>query len=354
MRKVLYMIAAAAFALSCSPEVNPEYTPKEPEKETVIDRNAFAKGADISWATQMENEGMKFYNDKGAETECTALMKQLGFNSIRLRVWVDPELGWCSAGDVLVKALRAQKEGMRIMIDFHYSDTWADPANQMTPAAWADYDIEQLKKAVTDHTVSVLTLLKENGVDVEWVQVGNETRGGMLWPLGKYENGKNYADLTTAGYDAAKSVYPECKVIVHLDSGNRLDLYQRIFPVLNNNGGKYDLIGMSLYPCTWSDDLGGYPEDWKTATDNCLNNITNVFNLYGKNVVICEVGMPVSKPEASKEMLTYFLAGAKESGHCEGVFYWEPQAPEGYSGGYGLGAFQNGKATIALDPFRNQ
>ena len=155
---------------SCIKAVNPQYTPKEKEQESVIDREGFAKGADISSITQYENEGIKFYDSKGAEKECTALMKEIGMNSIRLRVWVNPTDGWCSAEDVLVKAIRAQKLGMRIMIDFHYSDTWADPGNQITPAAWADYDMFRLNLAVRQHTSSVLSLLKDNGVEVEWVQ----------------------------------------------------------------------------------------------------------------------------------------------------------------------------------------
>ena len=353
MRRITYILTILLAVTACTKGVNPEYVPKTEEQRPMADKTAFAKGADISWVTQMENEGMRFYNSEGVQTECTELMRQIGFNAIRLRVWVNPEEGWCSAGDVLVKAMRAQKEGMRIMIDFHYSDTWADPANQTVPTAWESHDIMQLQQDVTDHTTEVLSLLKRNGVEVEWVQVGNETRGGMMWPLGAYENGQNYTELTNAGYDAAKSVYPDCKVIVHLDSGNRLDLYQRIFPVLERYGGRYDLIGMSLYPCTWNDDLGGYPEDWKTATDACISNISKVNELYGKNVVICEVGMPVSKPQMAKDMLTYLLSGVKETGHCEGVFYWEPQAPEGYSGGYGLGAFSGNRPTIALDPFKD-
>ena len=111
--------AALVLAAGCS-EVNPEYTAPETVEPEEIDRTAFAKGADISWVTKMESEGIKFYNAAGEETECTALMKQIGMNSIRLRVWVDPDEGWNGKGDVVAKALRAQKLGMRIMIDFHY------------------------------------------------------------------------------------------------------------------------------------------------------------------------------------------------------------------------------------------
>ncbi|MGM9735142.1 MAG: arabinogalactan endo-beta-1,4-galactanase [Candidatus Cryptobacteroides sp.] len=315
----------------------------------------FAKGADISWLTQMESEGMKFYNSYGAETECTKVIKDAGFNSVRYRVWVNPEGKWNTKEDVLEKALRAQQLGMKIMIDFHYSDSWADPGKQNPPAAWADYDIDALVDAVAGHTTEVLTLLKDNGVDVEWVQAGNETTTGMLWPLGKYttEGGKNYARLTTAAYDAAKAVYPDCKVVVHLDQGQDITRYKTLLPILISGGGKFDIIGMSLYPCWWDAASGAFTTDWEDATMQCISNIPMLANLYNKPVMICEVGMPASLPELSKEMLTYLLSKTRNMKTCLGVFYWEPQAPDGYNGGYGLGAFKDGRPTAALAPFRN-
>lgn len=347
-------IAAISLAACCSCDrVGLPHVEADGQKDIIIDRTAFAKGADISWITQMESQGMKFYNKDGAERECTALMKEIGMNAVRYRVWVNPVDGWNSATDVLVKAIRAQKLGLRIMIDFHYSDTWADPGNQTPPAAWASYDIDGLVKAVSDHTKEVLSLLKQYGVDVEWVQVGNETRTGMMWPLGSYKEngGKNYTDLTNAGYDAVKAVYPEAKVIVHLDGGHDNSLYTRIFSVLKANGGKYDMIGMSLYPCWWNNETSSFGTDWKPNTDACLANIKKVYETYGKEVMICETGMPVTNPDIAKEMLSYLLEKTQELECCKGVFYWEPQAPNGYNDGYGLGAFQNGKPTAALDPF---
>lgn len=348
-------VAAVTIAACCSCERTslPHTDAKGPEN-IVIDRTAFAKGADISWITLMESQGMKFYNAEGAERECTALMKELGMNSVRYRVWVNPAEGWNSASDVLVKAMRAQELGMRIMIDFHYSDTWADPGHQSPPAAWASYDIGQLTKALSDHTAEVLSLLKKYGVEVEWVQVGNETRTGMMWPLGSYKEngGRNYTALTNAGYDAVKSVYPEAKVIVHLDGGHDIGLYNRLFPVLKANGGKYDMIGMSLYPCWWNADKNAFDTDWKPNTDACIANIKAVHETYGKDVMICETGMPVVNPEIARDMLSYLLEKTKELDCCKGVFYWEPQAPNGYNDGYGLGAFKDGKPTAALDPFK--
>ncbi|MGM9791314.1 MAG: arabinogalactan endo-beta-1,4-galactanase [Candidatus Cryptobacteroides sp.] len=341
-----------AACCSCSRASLPHIPVQTPESKPV-DREAFAKGADISWVTEMESRGMKFRNAAGNEMECTALMKELGMNSIRLRVWVNPADGWNSAADVLVKAMRAQELGMRIMIDFHYSDTWADPAHQTPPAAWKDYDMDGLVKAVYDHTAEVLSLLKNYGVEVEWVQVGNETRTGMLWPLGSYDEngGKNYIALTNSGYDAVKAVYPDAKVIVHLDGGHNYSLYTRLFSVLKANGGKYDMIGMSLYPCWWNDEKGDYDTDWKPNTDACIANIQKVNQAYGKDVIICETGMPVKYPEIAAEMLSYLLEKTQQLSCCKGVFYWEPEAPQGYNDGYGLGAFKDGKPTQALDPF---
>ena len=120
--------------------------------------SGFAKGADVSWLTEMEKDGVKFYNQNGKATECMKLLREEGTNSIRLRVWVNPEGGWCGKDDVIAKAWRAQQLGFRLMIDFHYSDTWADPGNQKVPAAWQGYTAEQMKQAVADHTKDVLTL----------------------------------------------------------------------------------------------------------------------------------------------------------------------------------------------------
>lgn len=349
--KISRILSAAAF---CAALAFVSCTEKEPSGSNSGD-SFFAKGADISWLTQMESEGMKFYNSYGAETECTQVIKEAGFNSVRYRVWVNPEDGWNSKEDVLKKALRAKDLGMKIMIDFHYSDSWADPGKQNPPAAWAGYDIDKLAEAVADHTTEVLNLLKDNGIDVTWVQAGNETTTGMLWPLGKYsENGgKNYARLTNAAYDAAKSVYPDCKVIVHLDCGNDITRYKTLFPSLIAGGGKFDIIGMSLYPCWWDDASGAFTTDWKDATMQCISNIPMIAGLYNRPVMICEVGMPASLPDVGKEMLSYLLSRTRNMKTCLGVFYWEPQAPDGYNGGYGLGAFKDGRPTAALAPFKN-
>ncbi len=345
-------MAAAAMTAACNKDTGRQEVPKpEPEKPETTKR-AFAKGADISWATEMEGKGMKFYNAAGQEAECTSVMKEIGFDAVRLRVWVDPEDGLCGKKDVLTKAKRAKAQGMRLMIDFHYSDSWADPGKQNVPEAWKDFDVTQMAKAVSDHTKEVLNTLKNNSIEVEWVQIGNEVNSGMLWPSGKVqgETAENFVKYANAGYEAAKSVYPDAKVILHVSNGQDAALFSWFFDLMEKNHAKYDMIGMSLYPSWWEN--GGWTKGWKGIADKCISNMMSVASKYDKPVILCELGMPCSEPAMSKEAIQYILDGCRKIQDCHGIFYWEPEAPDGYNGGYGLGAFKDGRPTAALDPFR--
>ena len=304
----------------------------------------FAKGADIGWLTEMEASGKKFYNSSGAQQDMFAILKSKGMNSIRIRVWVNPSGGWNNQADVIVKAKRAKAAGMRIMIDFHYSDTWADPGNQAKPAAWSSHNISQLYTDVWNHTVTVLNALKSAGITPEWVQVGNETNNGMLWNEGKASvNMKNFAGLITSGYNGVKSVFPNAKVIVHVANGYDNTLFRWIFDGLKNNGASYDVIGMSLYPET---------NNWQTLNNQCLTNMNDMVARYGKKVMVCEVGMSVTAAATCKLFVTDILnkTSSVTGGNGLGVFYWEP---ESYNwNGYTKGAWgSDGKPTVALDAF---
>jgi len=330
---------------SCSGGSDNSKTDDDKKTDSGTTTSTFAKGADVSWLTEMEKSGKKFYNANGTETECMALLKSLGMNSIRLRVWVNPTDGWCNKEDVLTKAIRANKLGMRIMIDFHYSDSWADPSKQTKPASWSNYSLSQLETAVSNHTNEVLTLLKNNGVTPEWVQVGNETGNGILWEDGKASvSMSNYAALNNAGYDAVKSVFPNAKVVVHLQNGYDNSLYQWLFDGLKNNGGKWDVIGMSLYPAS---------NTYGSLDDQCISNMKTLISRYNKPVMLCEVGMPWDNASVAKSFLSDIITKSKAIGdNCLGVFYWEPEA-YGQWKSYSLGAFDNsGKPTAALDAFK--
>ncbi|WP_240479828.1 glycosyl hydrolase 53 family protein [Paenibacillus wynnii] len=142
--------------------------------------STFAKGADVGWLSEMEYYKWAFYNDSGVKQDVLQILKDHGMNSIRLRVWVNPSINFSNKADVVKQAVRAQKLGFRIMVDFHYSDVWADPANQKKPAAWSSKSFTDLKTAVYDHTYDVLNTLKSNGVTPEWVQIKGDTNKGMF------------------------------------------------------------------------------------------------------------------------------------------------------------------------------
>lgn len=335
-------LVGSLFSVSCT-EDSPVTNPRQ--EEVVIERGTFAKGADVSWVTQMESEGLTFNNASGVATECMQLLKEdCGVNAIRLRVWVNPEQGWSNIDDVLVKARRANTLGLRLMIDFHFSDTWADPGSQTTPAAWAYYDLTAMKAAVASHVTEMLTKLQQFGIEPEWVQVGNETRTGMLWPLGQIDNGTNYAELTNAGYDAVKTIFPDCKVIIHLDGGDNMALYTRVFDYMKANGGKYDMVGMSLYP---------EADSWESSVAKCVSNIKTIYDNYGVPTMVCEIGMDYTEAEACRNCIAKLMTDGQATGHLEGIFYWEPEAPAGYNGGYSKGCFDNSQPTVALDAFKN-
>lgn len=316
-------------------------------------QEAFALGADVSWLTEMEKAGRKFYNAEGQQKECMQLLQQdLGMNSIRLRVWVNPTVGWCDIPDLLVKAKRAHALGLRLMIDFHYSDWWADPGKQNKPAAWVSLSLTELKQAVYNHTYEVLDTLRNHGIIPEWVQVGNETGNGMLWETGKASvSMSNYAQLHIAGYNAVKAISTDIKVIVHLHNGYKNSMYRWIFDGLKNNGAKWDMIGMSLYP-DWYEPTKG---DWQNANKECLANMNDMVDRYGSEVMIVETGMSWDQPDTAFAFLSDLIAKTRsvKNNMGKGVMYWEPQAYGGWKG-YNLGSFNNqGKPTRALDAFKN-
>ncbi len=311
----------------------------------------FALGADISGTTMDESRGQYSYTTDGVQTENTLLMKQYGMNAVRLRVWVDPRGGWSSKEDVLVMARRAKAQGMDIMIDFHYSDWWADPNKQNIPAAWKDLDLDGMRKALADHTMATLKLLKDNDIDVKWVQVGNETRDGFLWPMGQISAGntEQYALLTQSGYDAVKAIYPQAKVIIHIDNGFDAPLYDSIFDALASYGTKWDIIGMSVYPF-WAID-GKYETTAEQTLEDAIDNIRHLKAKYGTDVMIVEVGVDANFPQEGKIFMDALFDAAifGTGGACTGVFYWAPEANA--EGGYKLGAFQKSHPTEILDSY---
>ncbi|TGE29178.1 glycosyl hydrolase 53 family protein [Hymenobacter metallicola] len=312
----------------------------------------FAKGGDVSWLQQMEANGYKFYNEQGVEQDCFQILKDKGINSIRLRVWVNPSMvdwvnGHCSPAEVVQMATRAKSLGFRLMIDFHYSDSWADPGQQTKPAAWATHSFAQLQQDVYDHTYSVMSALKANGVTPEWVQVGNEIPNGLLWPEGSTANFAQLTQLLNKGYDAVKAVSPASQVVIHLDKGNDNARFRSFFDRLTSNGGRYDVIGMSYYPY-WLN------QDYTASIAGLQYNLSDMASRYGKPVVVAEVGGDCANaPQNAYDMLVTVqnAVAAVPNRQGLGVFYWEPEGYRSFSG-YQLSAWGNdGRPSTALNAF---
>ena len=220
-----------------------------------------------------------------------------------------------------------------------------------------------LTTKVTDHTTEVLQALKTAGIDVKWIQIGNETRSGILWDAGKIAwngtswtdaSGKSYVQLSNAGYDAAKKIYPSAKIIVHLnnafDSGNAgwFDNFKKF-------GGKFDMIGLSHYPMSES--------DWAACNTNAITQIQALVNRFNCDVMITEIGVKKAQLETAKQCIEAFMTAARGISRCVGAFYWEPEVdgvwkPAKYSSlgwnAYDMGAFgTDGKPTAILDCFKS-
>ena len=325
---------------------------------------SFARGADISWCTEMEADGMKFYNTNGVETEIFSLMKQIGMNAIRLRVWVNPENGygpWSDKADVLAKARRAKAQGLDLMIDFHYSDYFADPGKQTKPAAWNGLSFAELKESLAAHTIDVLQALKDEGIEPKWVQVGNETTSGMVWDDGRIDWNKpdnerwlNYVALSNAGYNAVKSVLPNAYVIVNHDNAIHDNVWY--YQAFKQYGGKFDMIGLSHYP-DW--------EQWSETNTTAAANLRKLYNQFHVPVMIVETGYSTwDEPRAEQVMKDLFEKMTKEDG-CVGILYWEPEVYGGWDarqlledgtwqpgnkGTYGLKVVNNGAFTSYGQP----
>ena len=369
----------------------------------------FVKGADIGWKTEMESKGEVVRDAQGNPTEMTQLMKDYGCGAVRCRVWLDPSKhgGWCNKEDVLQKCLRAKELGMDVMIDFHYSDWWCDPAKQPVPHAWSGHNLDQLKQDLRAHTVDVLSTLKAHGITPKWVQVGNETTYGFLWsvkedpatgwptpevnpatgsgqPLnviteaiaridrpGKqtayYAPGvtsgtktadgtpvsgvQAYAQLFKEGYDAVKSVCPKAQVIVHLDDGFDQELFDWNLQTLRDGGAKWDVIGMSLY--TYWAINEGKRTNAESIVDECMANIRHLYDRFGTPSMLVEVGMDAMNPDEGSRILKKILHDAQHTtdGHCLGAFYWEPACRPSQ---YRLGAFDEaGRPTKIMETFKN-
>jgi arabinogalactan endo-1,4-beta-galactosidase len=312
--------------------------------------SSLAMGGDVGWLQQMEATGYIFYDNNGVAQDALAIMKSKGLNSLRIRVFVNPSndriYGHCSTSETVTLAKRAVAMGFRIMIDFQYSDTFADPAHQTKPAAWSTHTFSQLLTDVYNYTYHVMDTLKTNGVYPEWVQVGNEITNGMLWPDGGTSDFGKLTQLINQGYWGVKAVNSASKVVIHLDRGDRGSYYQAYFDSLTNHHALYDVIGMSYYPIFLQSDY--------TVTINDLaSNLNNMASRYGKEVLVAETAGPDTAVQNTYDLLVAVANKLRAVPNSKGlgVFYWEPEAAKSWGGDVWSSWGSNGQPTGAFDAY---
>ena len=307
-------------------------------------KSQFAYGADVSWLSQMESYGYIFKDNAGIQKDCLDILKGKGINALRFRVWVNPANNFNNKKDVAYMAARAKSKGFDVMIDFHMSDSWADPGKQTKPAAWSAHSVSQLQTDIYNHVYSVLDTLKSVGVTPKWVQIGNETNNGMLWEDGKASSSmSNFAAFIKSGYNAVKAVDNSIQAIVHLSNGYDNSMYRWLFDGLKNNGAKWDIIGMSVYPY-------GSNYSWQVYNSSAFINMADITSRYNTKVMVCEAGYPYNLALEANQYLTDLITKTKFAGGL-GVFYWEPQSYNWQN--YSLGAWDpvTKQPTAALDAF---
>jgi arabinogalactan endo-1,4-beta-galactosidase len=290
----------------------------------------YAVGADVSFLKAAEDGG-KVFKDNGQPKPGLEIFKDHGYNWVRLRLFQTPTDLPNNLEYTLAMAKAAKKVGFHILLDFHYSDTWADPAKQFTPKAWTGMSHAQLTKAVADYTRDTIAAFQAAGVLPDMVQIGNEIIHGMLWPDGKLpENWDKFADLIKAGIsgvEAGAGNGPPPRIMIHIDRGGDKATTKYFFDKLNSYHVQYDVIGQSYYP--W----------WQGSLNDLRENMIFMAEEYKKDIIVVEAaynwrpteytkrpGPFPESPEGQKQFLEEVNRVVQETpnGLGKGVFWWEP------------------------------
>jgi arabinogalactan endo-1,4-beta-galactosidase len=292
-------------------------------------------GADVSTAQRAVELGARYFNASGTAQDPLDVLRGVGVNYVRLRVWNNPVSGYNNKAKVLAYARTVKAKGLKLLIDFHYSDTWADPGKQFKPAAWASHGIAQLQTDVYNYTFDVCSSLRAQGTTPDSVQIGNEINTGMLWNDGKVINNNftNLSLLLKAGYNATKACNSGTQVVIHVADADS-DAHARWFyDGITARGVTWDITGLSYY-CFWHGSMA-----------NMTSVVADVKARYGKPVIIAETAYPFTAANADSTgnsvtgsqpcagypatwagQASNFAAvqAAARSGGAIGIFYWEP------------------------------
>lgn len=324
----------------------------------------FIKGVDISMLAQIEEKGGKYYDFDGKSKDLITILKDNGVNWIRLRLWVDPINhlpviegekiisnkgskvggGNCDLNTVIALSKRVKGAGLKLLLDIHYSDFWADPGKQTKPWEWRNYNEDKLSKEIYIYTKDVLLKLKKSGIIPEMVQIGNELNNGMLWPEGKIwatssdekvGGMKSFIKLLKKASKAVREIAPKTKIAIHLADGGNNSLYREIFDPITEQGVDFDIIGLSYYPY------------WHGPMSDLSYNLKDLSSRYKKELVIMETAYGYTTEDGDSQGNVFKVYNDEIGGYLPtiqgqatvvrdvfstianvdgglGVFYWEP------------------------------
>lgn len=322
----------------------------------------FIVGADLSTLQQYENAGVKFFDSENNEiSDLLKFFCDKNLDCVRLRVWVNPELSeenlsktdYCNLENTIKIAKRVKSLGMKVLIDFHYSDYWADPAQQNIPKKWQEKissknenDAKtELQKILFNYTTEALQKFKDENIQVDFVQIGNEITNGILFPYGtikeKGSDVQKFSDLASIlkeGINATRKIFPESKIILHIDSSGDLNRCLWWFSCAEKSNLDYDIIGLSYYSLWHGTDLAKLETCVKTLSQKFDKSVfivetaypftlgwkDNLSNLYGMTNQLIE-GFEAS-PQGQKSYFEELCSIMKSSvkNHLSAVFWWEP------------------------------
>jgi arabinogalactan endo-1,4-beta-galactosidase len=292
-------------------------------------------GADISSLKKSEDNGGVYKYADGTQADALQILKDNGLNYARLRVWVNPADGYHNKAEILTMAARLKALGLKLLVDFHYADDWADPGKQYKPAAWANDDFEKLKQDVYDYTFDVCSSLAAQGTPADMVQVGNEINAGILWPDGDYNHLDNLAALLTSGYQAIKDASASTLVMLHVAEGGNNTMNRWFFDSMTARKVPFDVIGVSYYPF------------WHGTLAQLQNNLDDLSATYDKDVVVAEFAYAFTvlegdslanilqprmatdgylfTPEGQRLMMRDVMSIVRgvQNGRGLGLFYWD-------------------------------
>jgi arabinogalactan endo-1,4-beta-galactosidase len=292
-------------------------------------------GADVSSVQRSLDLGASYYDPSGAKKDPLDILKAAGVNYIRLRIWNNPASGYNNESKVLAYAKTVKSKGLKLLVDFHYSDTWADPGDQNKPAAWSGHNISQLQTDVYNYTYGVCNSLKAQGTTPDAVQIGNEINSGMLFSDGQVVNNSftNLSLLLKQGYNAIKACNSGTQVFIHTADANSDTNARWFYDGIKGQGVSWDVTALSYY-CFWHGSMS-----------NMTSVVSDMKSRYGKPVVVVETAYPFTSANADSTanqvsgsspcsgyaatwqgQASNFtdVQNAARSGGASGVFYWEP------------------------------